>query len=45
MMISKNSLKKICENSKGESSNSTTDASIDEQLSEFKRKKKGVLQI
>ena len=40
MMISKNSLKKICENSKGESSNSTTDALIDEQLSEFKRKKK-----
>ena len=32
--------KKLCENSKGEGSNSTTNASIEEQLNEFKRKKK-----
>ena len=32
--------RKLCEYSKGESSNSTTNASIDEQLNEFKRKKK-----
>ena len=32
--------KKLCENSKGESSNTTTNASIEEQLTEFKRKKK-----
>ena len=32
--------KKLCENSKGESSNTTTNASIEEQLNEFKRKKK-----
>ena len=32
--------RKLCKNSKGESSNSTTNASIDEQLNEFKRKKK-----
>ena len=32
--------KKLCENSKGASSNTTTNASIEEQLNEFKRKKK-----
>ena len=32
--------KKLCENSKGESSNTTTNVSIEEQLNEFKRKKK-----
>ena len=32
--------RKLCEYSKGESSNSTTNASIDEQLNDFKRKKK-----
>ena len=32
--------KKLCHYSKGEISNSTTNASIDEQLNEFKRKKK-----
>ena len=40
-MISKKvAQKKLCEKSKGESSNSTTNASIEEQLNEFKRKKK-----
>ena len=32
--------RKLCEYSKGESGNSTTNVSIDEQLNEFKRKKK-----
>ena len=32
--------RKLCQYSKGESSNSTTNASIDEQLNDFKRKKK-----
>ena len=32
--------KTLCENSKGESSNTATNASIEEQLNEFKRKKK-----
>ena len=32
--------KKLCEYSKGESSNNTTNASIDEQLNEFRTKKK-----
>ena len=32
--------KKLCKNSKGQSSNTTTYASIEEQLNEFKRKKK-----
>ena len=36
----KNHSKKLCEYSRGESSNSTTNASIDIQLNEFKRKKK-----
>ena len=40
MLMSKKSTQKLCEYSKGESSNSTTNASIDEQLNEFKRKKK-----
>ena len=41
MMLNKKSCtKKLCENSKGESSNTTTNASIEEQLKEFKRKKK-----
>ena len=40
MMISKKVTKKLCENSKGESSNNTTKRSIEEQLNEFKRKKK-----
>ena len=39
-MISKKVTQKLCEYSKGESSKSTTNASIDEQLNEFKRKKK-----
>ena len=33
--------KRLCENSKGGSSNSATNASIDEQINEFKKKKKG----
>ena len=41
MMISKKvAQKKLCENSKAESSNTTKNASIEEQLNEFKRKKK-----
>ena len=32
--------RKLCEYNKGESSNSRTNASIDEQLNDFKRKKK-----
>ena len=41
MMISiKVTQKEFCENSKGESSNITTNASIEEQLKEFKGKKK-----
>ena len=39
-MISKKVTKKLCENSKGESNNNTTKGSIEEQLNEFKRKKK-----
>ena len=31
--------KKLCKNSKGERSNTTTNASIEEQLNEFKKKK------
>ena len=38
--ISKKVTKKLCENSKGESNNNTTKGSIEEQLNEFKRKKK-----
>ena len=38
--------KKLCGNSKRENSNTTTNASIEEQLNEFKRKKeRGILQI
>ena len=33
--------KELCENSKGERSNTTANALIEEQLNEFKRKKKG----
>ena len=41
-MISKKvTQKKLCKYSKGESSNNTTNASIDEQLNEFRTKKKG----
>ena len=40
-MISKKSCsKKLCKNSKEEISNTTTNAPIEEQLNEFKRKKK-----
>ena len=40
-MISKKSYsKKLCKNSKEEISNTTTNAPIEEQLNEFKRKKK-----
>ena len=41
MMISKKvTQKKLCKYSKGESSNNTKNASMDEQLNEFRRKKK-----
>ena len=40
MFISKKSTQKLCEYSKGESSNSTTNALIDEQHNEFKSIKK-----
>ena len=36
----KSQSRKLCKNSKGESSDRTTNSSIDEQLNEFKRKKK-----
>ena len=46
MMISKKvALKKHCKNSKGESSSTTTNVSIEEQLNEFKREKRVILQI